>query len=122
MTRTYEAMFLVNPTSSTKDDNLPDGVRNILSKYDVKILQEKKWAEQKLAYTIKGHKRGSYYLAYFETSPENISKIKQDCELSNEILRILLLSVSQRLKSQIISNITEINQNERTDFNKAKSE
>ncbi|MDI6733317.1 MAG: 30S ribosomal protein S6 [Planctomycetota bacterium] len=92
MFKSYEAMFLVDPAQAGKDNNkLPESISIILNKYKVKIIQVNKWADRNLAYKIKGHRRGSYYLAYLETDPTSISQIRKECDLSISILRTLIL-------------------------------
>lgn len=109
MLKTYEAMFLIDPATTGKNSNtIPDYINSILDKYSVKILQQKKWAEQTLSYPIKGHKRGSYYIVYFETLAENVSKIRQECELATPILRTLILLIEPSVKSKVMSSMDAI--------------
>lgn len=104
MVKSYEAMFLVDPTTTAKDSSkIPDYVRGILDKHNVKILQESKWAERALAYSIKGRRRGNYYLVYFDAPAENILKIKQECELTPGILRSIVLILEPSEKTKILS-------------------
>ena len=35
------------------------------------------WMEQKLAYPIDGHQKGTYWLTYFESEGDNLPKIKR---------------------------------------------
>jgi len=99
MTKTYEAMFIVEPSKGTKDNNiLPEVVQNILNRYNVKVLKQIKWAERKLSYPIKGNRRATYYLAYFDSNPESIAKISQECKLTAGVLRTLVLLSSLNLK------------------------
>jgi len=109
MVKTYEAMFLIDPATGVKDDNkVPECISVILDKYNVKIIQSTKWAERQLAYSIKGHKRGNYYLIYFDSSSENISKIKRECEMSTVILRVVILLIEPSIKSKVLSNTYKI--------------
>ena len=107
MMKTYEAMFLVDPVTSTKDGKMPEHIHNMLDKYKVKILKEMKWADKNLAYKIKGHRRGTYYLSYFETEPENISKIRRECDLSTSLIRSLILVIESSMKEKKINSVKE---------------
>lgn len=107
MTKTYEAMFLVDPASSAKDGKMPEHIHNMLDKYQVKILKEMKWADKNLAYKIKGHRRGTYYLSYFESEPENISKIRRECDLSTSLIRSLILLIEPSMKEKALSSVKE---------------
>ncbi|MEW6027489.1 MAG: 30S ribosomal protein S6 [Planctomycetota bacterium] len=108
MMNTYEAMFLVDPATATKDGKMPEYIHNIMDKYKVKMLKELKWADKNLAYKIKGHRRGTYYLSYFETEPENISKIKNECELSTSVVRSLIMFVEPSMKDKMLSSAKEL--------------
>jgi len=107
MLKTYEAMFLVDPASSTKDGKMPEHIHNMLDKYKVKIIKEMKWADKNLAYKIKGHRRGTYYLSYFETEPENISKIRRECDLSTSLIRALILAIEPAMKEKALNSVKE---------------
>lgn len=109
MVKTYESMFLIDPTIGVKDGNkVPECISAILDKYSVKIIQSIKWAERQLAYSIKGYKRGNYYLIYFDSSSENISKIKRECELSTVIFRAIILSIESSVQSKVLSSIDKM--------------
>ncbi len=88
--QTYEGMFLM-------DAGQPDfeaasaPVRNILTRYVGEMLAFKLWDERRLAYEIKGRKRGMYILAYFKADPQMIVEIERDCRLDERILRSMLL-------------------------------
>ncbi|MBI5779985.1 MAG: 30S ribosomal protein S6 [Planctomycetes bacterium] len=107
MMKTYEAMFLVDPSTASKDGKMPEYIHNMLDKYNAKILKEMKWADKNLAYKIKGHRRGTYYLSYFETEPENISKIRNECDLSTVIVRSLILFIEPSMKEKMLSSCKE---------------
>lgn len=107
MLKTYEAMFLVDPALSAKDGKMPEQVHSILSKYNVSVLKELKWSDRNLAYKIKGHRRGTYYLVYFDSEAENISKIRRECELSTFIIRALILLVDPAMKEKVLSSAKE---------------
>ena len=51
----------------------------------------KKWDDRRLAYEIKGQKRGVYILAYFKAPGVDISHVERDCNLSEKVLRALIL-------------------------------
>ncbi|MFH1230796.1 MAG: 30S ribosomal protein S6 [Planctomycetota bacterium] len=107
--KTYESMFLIDPTVGLKDGNkVPECISTILDKYNAKIIQSMKWAERQLSYSIKGYKRGNYYLIYFESSSENISKIKRECELSAVIFRAAILLIEASVKSKVLGSIDKM--------------
>jgi small subunit ribosomal protein S6 len=99
---TYEGLFLIEPTAATKEwDKVQEDVTRIVGKADGKIVSSNKWGERKLAYPIRGHKRGTYLLAYLDVSAEAIAKIRRECELSEIILRVLLLRHEGEIKQHV---------------------
>jgi len=87
--RIYEAMFLVDSGSDFEATSQP--IRRILERSQAEILSLKPWDDRRLAYQIDGRRRGLYVLSYFRAPPGVIREIEHDCELSEEILRALIL-------------------------------
>jgi small subunit ribosomal protein S6 len=90
--RTYEGMLVVDPVAaSTGWDKVIGEIEHVLAKYEAKLLKLDKWGERELAYPIKKRTRGTYILMYFQSPPRSISRIRGDFELSETILRHLIL-------------------------------
>jgi len=87
---TYEAMFLLGAGHATDLDNAIKIVRAIVERHEGKIIVLKKWDERKLAYEIRGEKRGLYLIAFFTAPPPAISAIVRDVELSDQVLRVIV--------------------------------
>lgn len=110
-TRTYEGMFLLDSTQATQDwENLRKQIVAMLERRGAVIVSAKKWAERKLAYEIKGHKRGTYFLVYFTMEPKNMKILREDFQLSEFILRSLLLVHDKDFK--VPENIETMEQQE----------
>lgn len=89
--RLYEGLFLF-PQSATADLNgAVEHLKGILTRAEAEILILRKWDERKLAYPIMGQKRGLYILAYFKARATQVANIDRDCNLSEQILRSLIL-------------------------------
>ena len=87
----YEAMFLFD-TATTRDWAALDGeIRRLLERIGANLLVCVKYDERKLAYEIRRRKRGTYVLTYFEASPERINELERDTQLSELLLRTLIL-------------------------------
>ena len=88
----YEGMFLLNSVEAKRDwDAAADHVKGILTKHGAEIATNYRWDERKLAYEVSGQKRGTYYLVYFRAPTEAIAALRRDCELSEIIMRQLIL-------------------------------
>jgi small subunit ribosomal protein S6 len=86
----YEAMFLLGAAATAELDKSIALVRGIIERHGGTILVIKKWDERKLAYEIKGQKRGLYIIAYFTAPGAGIGSIERDVNLSEDVLRVLI--------------------------------
>ena len=70
-------------------------VEDLLKNRGAEILKSEKWEDRKFAYKLKGHKRGAYLLVYFNAPTDSISPMKRDFELSDNVLRTLIVKVDK---------------------------
>ena len=90
--RMYEGLFLIdNAHASTEWDNVVKHIHDILQKNGAEILKTEKWGEKKLAYKVKGHKRGTYLLIHFNAKNSAIATVRRDFQLSDYIVRFLIV-------------------------------
>jgi small subunit ribosomal protein S6 len=90
-TRQYEGLFLF-PQAVTADlEAAAEHVRESITRHGGEIVSLVKWDERKLAYDIRGNKRGVYFLAYFIAQPSIVVSIERDCNLSERMLRALIV-------------------------------
>ncbi|HHT9107989.1 MAG TPA: 30S ribosomal protein S6 [Candidatus Wunengus sp. YC63] len=88
----YEGLFLIdNAHASTEWDNVVKHIHDILQKNGAEILKTEKWGEKKLAYKVKGHKRGTYLLIHFNAKNSAIATVRRDFHLSDYIVRFLIV-------------------------------
>ncbi|GJM25092.1 MAG: hypothetical protein DHS20C16_15070 [Phycisphaerae bacterium] len=86
----YEIMFLFDPTFAADADKVREEIERILGRAEAKITFFEKWDERRLAYEIKGRRRGTYFLVYFDCAGDKITGIERDARLSETVLRILI--------------------------------
>ncbi len=98
--KTYEGMFLVETGQPNFDESVVP-IQTIFERNDAEVLQLKKWDERRLAYDIRGRRRGLYVLAYFKADPEKISDIERDVQLSEPVLRVLILAAENVTPAQL---------------------
>jgi small subunit ribosomal protein S6 len=88
-------MFLFDPTFGNTFENCEKEIRRLMDRAQAEILVCRKWDERRLAYRIKGRKRGVYVLVYFKAPPDKISSLERDVRLSEPILRVLVLRAGE---------------------------
>ena len=88
----YEALFLLNASYATGSWETARGeVEHILHRANAEILHLRKWDERRLAYEMGSNKRGVYILAFFRCEGPKVAGIERDVQLSENILRVLVL-------------------------------
>jgi len=98
--KTYEAMFLLD--SGNPDFHAAsEPARTALERNEAEVVAIKPWDDRRLAYEVRGRKRGLYVLTYFKVLPEKIAEIERDCRLDERILRVMLLR-HDRLTDEMI--------------------
>lgn len=89
-TKQYEAMFLFGAAAASEVEKSITTARGIVERHGGKILVAKKWDERKLAYEIKGQKRGLYVITYFTAPGTAVGAIERDVNLSEDVLRVMV--------------------------------
>jgi len=98
----YEGLFLVDSAFAASDfEGILGTIRAILEKAEAEIVSIKKWDERRLAYEIKGVSRGTYILAYFNAEGQSVSQIEREVQLSERIMRVLILRVEKGRQQSI---------------------
>ncbi len=87
----YEGLFLLNQQAAASDFGAcVEFTRQVFRRAEAEVLVLRKWDDRKLAYEVRGQKRGVYLLAYFKARSAQIANIVRDCNLSEQVLRCLI--------------------------------
>ncbi len=90
----YEAMFLIDSADAGSDwDGIIAAITKTLERAEVDIVSITKWDDRRLAYEIKRKTRGTYILCYFRSDGQNNQEIETAVQLSEKIIRVLILCV-----------------------------
>ena len=100
----YECMFLFNANSYAKNPaGATNAVEEIIKSVDGEILAARLWNEQKLAYPVKGHRKGAYWLTYVKMESTEVDKLNRACRLNDLILRHLVIKLDPRLVDPMVA-------------------
>ena len=84
----YEGMFILDPAKFSRDPGAAaQQVADLITGHGGTVLAARLWDERKLAYPIKGHKKGIYWLTYFKMPGGNLTALERQCEITDEIIR-----------------------------------
>lgn len=87
----YEVMFLVSQSEAANMGSLLEHLDELFARSNATVKAMRKWDERRLTYEIDKQRRGVYILAYFSAAPESIKRFERDCNLSERIMRVLVL-------------------------------
>jgi len=94
---TYECLFLLDSNKTAGNlDSARTHLHTILDKYGSEIIATRPWDDRRLAYPIKGHKKGQYYLIFFKCESLKMIEMEHDFRLSELILRHLVSHIDPK--------------------------
>jgi small subunit ribosomal protein S6 len=94
-------MFLFDTSKAGDMPAMESEVSRLMQRADAELLTCRKWDERKLAFEIGGRKRGCYVLSYFKAPPEKIADLERDAQLSESVLRLLVLRAERITEEQM---------------------
>lgn len=100
MTKTYEGMFLLD-AGNPDFEAAAAPVRDVLARAEAEVVSLKPWDDRRLAYEIEGRKRGLYVLVYFKADPARMAEMEHEIQLSEKILRAMVLSADHVKEDKI---------------------
>ncbi|MCA9188756.1 MAG: 30S ribosomal protein S6 [Planctomycetales bacterium] len=103
--RAYEGMFLIDSNRYARDPSgVSDGVVQMIEKCGGEMLVSRLWSEQRLAYPIKGQRKGTYWLTSFRLESDAVKDLNRACQLNGNLLRHLVLTVDERLVGTLVEH------------------
>lgn len=94
----YEGMFLIHSGRFASDaDGVTQELMEILEKCEAEVSAHRPWSEGKLAYEIENQRKGLHYIVMFRMPPANNTQLNRLCQLSDNILRHLIIKHPQVL-------------------------
>jgi small subunit ribosomal protein S6 len=100
----YEYMFLLDTNKVSGD--VPAAAKQlhgIFERNQAEVLASRPWDERRLAYPIKNHKKGLYYLTYVRTEGKNLINIGRDVGLNEMVLRSMVLKIDSKMVETMLA-------------------
>ncbi len=92
--RKYEIMFIVKPTlEEAAIKKVADQAKKVIEDNKGKVLDVKDMGQRDLAYEIKKHKKGYYFLFTAECPVEAINEFNHISNISEDIIRSLVVKL-----------------------------
>ena len=101
----YEGMFLLDSNRYARDPSgVSEQVPELITKFGGDVLASRLWNEQKLAFPIKGQRKGTYWLTYFRMDSSSVAKLNREMKLNENVLRSLVIKVDPRLVDAMVEH------------------
>jgi small subunit ribosomal protein S6 len=101
----YEGMFILDSNRYGRDPDAVSGqIPAMIEKLGGEILVSRVWEERRLAYPIKAQRKGTYWLTYFRLESGRLGDLRRQCQITDEILRVLFLKVDPRIVDALVAH------------------
>lgn len=101
----YECLFILDSNRYARDPNgVAAAIPEMVEKFGGEVLANRLWNEQRLAYPINGHRKGTYWLTYFRLESTRLTEFNRACQLNENVLRNLTLKVDPRLVDTLVDH------------------
>lgn len=101
----YEGLFILDSNKYARDPAGTSGeVTGLIERFGGKLMVSRLWDERRLAYPINGQRKGTYWLTYFTLDSLKLTPLTREYEISEGILRQLILKVHPKLVDALIAH------------------
>jgi small subunit ribosomal protein S6 len=101
----YEGMFILDSTRYGRDpETVSNQIPSMIEKLGGEMLVSRLWEDRRLAYTIKGQRKGAYWLTYFRLDSSRLADLRRQCQITEDILRVLFLKVEPRIVDALVAH------------------
>ena len=101
----YEGMFILESNRFGRDPETVSGqVPAMIEKFGGEMLVSRLWEERRLAFPIKGQRKGTYWLTYFRLDSSRLAELRRQCQITEDILRVLFLKVDPRIVDALVAH------------------
>lgn len=101
--KNYEVMFMFNQAEAAQLGRAVDHIHELFGRAGVEVLAMQKWDERRLAFEMDKQKRAAYILAYFRGMPDSVAKLERDVQISEHIMRALIIKADHLTDEEIAS-------------------
>lgn len=101
----YEGMFILDSNRFARDAAGVSGqIPEMITRLGGELLANRLWEDRRLAYPIKGQRKGTYWLTYFRLDSHQLTALTRECQINDSILRTLFLKVEPRIVDVLVQH------------------
>lgn len=98
--QTYEVAVIYHPGLEVDLDKAEKVIKKIFKDHQAELKKVENWGKQKLAYKIKGHEFGIYIFYLVEMPSQNVAKLDQLLNITDEVIRHLITKPDLEAKAK----------------------
>jgi len=107
----YEAMFILDSNRYAKEGaDLTAKVAQMVEGLGGKMLVSRLWDERRMAYPIRGQRKGTYWLTYFRLDASKLAALNELVQRNEGVLRHLVLKVDPRIIDMLVAHASSPDQ------------
>ena len=101
----YECMVIFDPNKYAQDPGaLSTTIPALVTKLGGEVLVSRLWNEQKLAYPMDGHRKGTYWLTYLRIDSQKLTEMNREMRINESILRSMTIKIDPRLVEPLVEH------------------
>lgn len=101
----YEGLFILDSDKYARNpEEVSSQVTQTIESFGGVVRVSRLWEERRLAYPIDGHKRGTYWLAYFRLDTDKMKDLNRQFQINGSIIRFLIQTIDERLEETLVEH------------------
>jgi small subunit ribosomal protein S6 len=101
----YEGLFILDSNRYARDaSGVVATIPTTLQQLGGEVLASRLWEERRLAYPIKGHRKGTYWLTYFRLDGDKVTDLTRQFQLNDGVVRSLFLKIDPRIADTMVQH------------------
>jgi len=101
----YEGLFILDSNRYARDASGVVGtIPTTVQQLGGEVLASRLWEERRLAYPIKGHRKGTYWLTYFRLDGDKVTDLNRQFQLNDGVVRSLFLKIDPRIADTMVQH------------------
>jgi small subunit ribosomal protein S6 len=101
----YEGMFILDSNRYARDAaGVVATIPSTVQQMGGEVLASRLWEERRLAYPIKGHRKGTYWLTYFRLDGDKVTDLTRQFQLNDGVVRSLFLKIDPRIADTMVQH------------------
>lgn len=93
---TYELISILKPSSTDGDlSKFQEAMKTLIESHGGKILKSENMGKRKMAYEVRGEKKGVYFLHHYEGDGDAVAESERMCRLDETILKFMTIKMTK---------------------------